>query len=73
MKVLMRCNELYELWTGLYMLDPWEKLLFSELMYAVDAPVCCTKSLLPFHLSAAPLQIALWPLQPASPRIMRGD
>jgi hypothetical protein len=27
---LARWNFLYELWTGLYMLDAWEKSLFSE-------------------------------------------
>ena len=25
---LVRANEMWELWTGLYMLDPWEKTLF---------------------------------------------
>lgn len=30
MRGLRRWNQLYELWTGLYMLDPWEKALFSE-------------------------------------------
>ena len=24
----VRANEMWELWTGLYMLDPWEKTLF---------------------------------------------
>lgn len=31
MKTIKRCNELYELWTGLYMLDAWEKGLWSKL------------------------------------------
>ena len=25
---IKRCNEVWELWTGLYMMDAWEKTLF---------------------------------------------
>ena len=28
----MRGVRLYELWTGLYMLDPWEKIAFSKFL-----------------------------------------
>lgn len=33
MRVMKSCSrgiQLYELWTGLYMLEPWEKIAFSE-------------------------------------------
>lgn len=32
---LRRANDLWEMWTGLYMLDWWEKMIFSALIAAV--------------------------------------
>lgn len=37
-----RCNEVWELWTGLYMLDAWEKTLFVR---------ACSHCAAPFRLS----------------------
>lgn len=39
---LARANFLYEIWTGLYMLDPWEKAAFNgAIVAAVSVGTYC--------------------------------
>ncbi len=44
---LERVTFMWDLWTGLYMLEPWEKLLFSAL--ALAQRPCCLPESCPGH------------------------
>ena len=57
---IQRCNEVWELWTGLYMLDAWEKTLFVRSASPLRHPAQAFRF---FALTAPPR-----PPRPAAPQ-----
>lgn len=49
----------YNLWTGLYMLEPWEKALFSKSVAIASKGIACAS-----RHSRGPCQAASWRLRP---------